>query len=122
VDVVRILIADDHELFRRGLRSLLTSHPGWEVCAEAADGREAVEKTRRFKPDVAILDVNMPNLNGLEATRQIHEEFPQTQVLVVSQHAPQQVLSLALRAGARGFISKEDLARELLGAIDAVTR
>jgi len=86
VTEVKILVADDHELVRRGVRALLESQPGWEVCAESSTGRDAVEKTKRLMPDVVILDLSMPELNGLEATRQIMAAMPRTQVLVLTVH------------------------------------
>src|SRR5437868_13314987 len=98
---VRILIADDHELFRRGLRSLLATRPEWEVCDEAVNGRDAVEKARHLKPDVIVMDITMPVMNGLEATRLIRQEVPESEVLIVSQHDPAQMMKPALDAGAR---------------------
>ena len=88
----RIMIADDHAIVRRGLRSLLETQPGWEVCAEASNGREAVEKAAQFKPDVAVIDIGMPELNGLEATRQIVAMRPQTEVLILTMHQSEEVV------------------------------
>ncbi len=119
---LRILIADDHELVRRGLVALLQSHEGWEICAEAKDGREAVEKSRQLKPDVVILDVGMPNLNGLAATRQLMQLDSELKVIVLTITDSDQVIREALDAGARGFVLKSDAARDLVTAVEAVQR
>lgn len=122
MDSVRILIADDHELFRRGLRSLLATRPEWEVCDEAVNGREAVEKARHLKPDVIVMDVTMPVMNGLEATRLIRQQVPESEVLIVSQHDPAQMMKPALDAGARAYVTKSQVARDLLAAVEVVSR
>lgn len=119
---LRILVADDHEVVRHGVRSLLEGHPGWEVCAEAADGREAVEKAIQLKADVVILDIGMPNLNGLEATRQILRSVPQARVLILTMHESEQVVREVLEAGARGFLLKSDAGRDLVAAVEALQR
>src|ERR1700739_4041808 len=85
---VRIFIAADHEIFRRGLRSLLESHSHWHVCGEAANGQEAIEKVKELKPDVVVLDVTMPRINGLEAAREIRRIVPESKVVILSQHEP----------------------------------
>ncbi|HXZ79871.1 MAG TPA: response regulator transcription factor [Terriglobales bacterium] len=118
----RILIADDHEVVRRGLASLLQGQPDWEVCGEASDGLEAVEKTASLKPDVVILDIGMPNLNGLEATRQVLKNDPKTKVLILTLHDSDQVVREVLDAGARGFLLKSDAARDLVVAVEALRR
>jgi len=118
----RILIADDHEVVRRGLRSLLEGHPGWEICAEAADGRGAVEQTLLLKPDLVILDIGMPNLNGLDAAQQILRSEPRTAVLVLTIDESDQVIREVLNAGARGFVLKSDAARDLVAAVDSLQR
>jgi len=118
----RIFIADDHEVVRKGLCALLQAEQGWEVCGEAADGREATEKIRELKPDVSILDIGMPGLNGLEATRQILKDDPRAKVLVLTFHDSDQVVRDVLNAGARGFLLKSDAARDLVVAIEALRR
>ncbi|HTR48924.1 MAG TPA: response regulator transcription factor [Verrucomicrobiae bacterium] len=117
---VRILLADDHSLVRRGLKDLLESKKGWEVCAEAADGREAVEQAKVHKPDVAILDIGMPHLNGVEATRQIRAASPGTEILILSAHGSEKLAREILQAGGRGYLVKEDADQELLTAVDVV--
>jgi DNA-binding NarL/FixJ family response regulator len=117
---LRILIADDHEVVRRGLLSLLKAHPGWEICGEATDGRDAVEKAAELKPDVVILDIGMPKLNGLDATRRILRERPQISVLVLTIDESEQVIREVLNAGARGFLLKSDAARDLVAAVEAL--
>lgn len=120
--VFRILVVDDHEVVRKGLISLLQSQPDWQVCGEAADGREAVEKAQQLKPDVVILDIGMPSLNGLEATRQILKTNPQARVLILTLHDSDQVVREVLNAGARGFLLKSDAARDLVAAVEALRR
>jgi DNA-binding NarL/FixJ family response regulator len=117
---VRILIADDHELVRRGLRSLLGSRPGWEICGEARDGVEAIEMAKRLRPDLILLDITMPRLNGLEAARVIHREVPRTQILILSQHDKDDMSANAFEAGARGYVSKSDVAHKLFSSMEAV--
>jgi len=116
----RILVADDHEIVRRGLCALLRNQPDWEVCGEAGDGREAVEKVLTLKPEVVILDIGMPNLNGLEATRQILKANPHVKVLILTLHDSNQVVQEVLDAGARGFLLKSDAARDLVAAVEAL--
>lgn len=117
---LRILVADDHEVVRRGLRSLLEAQPGWTVTAECADGRDVIRKSAESKPDVVVLDVAMPNLNGLETTRQLLKMDPRTKVLVLTLHDSEQVIREVLAAGARGFLLKSDAARDLVTAVDAL--
>src|ERR1700746_254041 len=117
---LRILLADDHEIVRRGLCSLLQKHEGWEICGEATDGREAVEKAKQRKPDVMILDVGMPNLNGLDATRQLMQHDPNFKVIVLTITDSDQVIREALDAGARGFVLESDAARDLVSAVEAL--
>jgi len=116
----RILLADDHEIVRRGLSALLQKHEGWEICGEATDGREAVEKARQLKPDVVIVDIGMPNLNGLDATRRLLQQDPNSKVIVLTVTDADQVIREALDAGARGFVLKSDAARDLVSAIEAL--
>jgi DNA-binding NarL/FixJ family response regulator len=117
---LRILIADDHEVARQGIRALLEGHPGWEVCAEAKDGREAVELATNSKPDIVLLDIGMPNLNGLDAARQILAMSPTIRILILTMHDAEQVVREVLAAGARGFVLKSDAARDLVAAVDAL--
>jgi DNA-binding NarL/FixJ family response regulator len=118
--MLRILIADDHEVARRGIRSLLESHPGWDVCAEAKDGRDAVELATSTKPDLVLLDIGMPNLNGLEAARQILATTPNVAILILTMHDSDNVIKEVLRAGARGFLLKSDAGRDLVAAVEAL--
>ncbi|MGC2472832.1 MAG: response regulator transcription factor [Candidatus Sulfotelmatobacter sp.] len=120
--MLRILIADDHEVARSGIRSLLESHAGWEVCAEAKDGREAVELAASTKPDVVLLDIGMPNLNGLEAARQISAMVPGIGILILTMHDSDNMVREVLRAGARGFLLKSDAGRDLVAAVEAIQR
>jgi len=119
---IQILLADDHEVVRKGLRALLESQPGWKVIAEATDGREAVEKARDMHPDVAIVDIGMPSLNGLEATRQIVKKAPRTRVLVLTMHDTNPLIQQVVKAGARGYVLKSDVASDLVSAVDALCR
>ena len=116
-----ILIADDHELFRRGLRNLLESHTEWHVCGEASDGREAVEKACALDPDVILLDVSMPEMNGLDAARLIRKRSPRSQILMISQNDPALIAKTALEAGAKGFIQKSRISQDLAKAIQAIS-
>ena len=117
---LQILIADDHEVARKGIRSLLEIHPGWEVCAEAKDGREAVEYAGTMKPDIFLLDIGMPNLNGLDAARQILAMNPEACILILTIHESEQVVREVLAAGARGFLLKSDAGRDLIAAVEAL--
>jgi DNA-binding NarL/FixJ family response regulator len=117
---LRILIADDHDLMRRGLKSLLESHPGWSICAEAHTGREAVAKAEELRPDIVILDITMPELNGVEAARRILKASPNTEVLVLSVHYSDQLIRDILEAGVRGYIVKSDSDRDLVIAIETL--
>jgi DNA-binding NarL/FixJ family response regulator len=116
----RILIADDHDVARGGIRALLENHSGWQVCGEAKDGRETVELVAKTKPDLILLDIGMPNLNGLEATRQILATAPEALILILTMHDTDQLVREVLRAGARGFLFKSDAGRDLITAIEAL--
>jgi DNA-binding NarL/FixJ family response regulator len=117
---IRIVIADDHEIFRRGLRSLLESREDWQVCGEAVDGQEAVDRVRELKPDVVVLDVTMPRMNGLEAAREIRRQVPDSKVVILSQHEPGLMKQSALAAGAGAYVTKSEVSRELMNAIEQV--
>jgi DNA-binding NarL/FixJ family response regulator len=118
---LRILVADDHELVRRGIRALLRARRGWTVVGEAINGREAVEKATRLKPDVAIVDISMPDLDGLRATRRIREAVPTTEVVVLTMHESDQMVRRVLEAGALGYVLKSDLATHLVKAVKNVS-
>lgn len=118
---LRILLADDHTLVRQGLRKVLEERPEWEVVAEAGDGREAVRQAEEVRPDVAIVDVAMPLLNGIEAVRQIARKAPGTRLLVLSMHADEAYVTQMLRAGAAGYLLKDSADVDLLQAVDAVS-
>ena len=117
---LRILVADDHALIRRGAREVLQSQQGWRVVGEAGNGTEAVEKAKRLKPDVAIVDISMPELDGVQVTRQIRETVPNTKVLVLTMHDSDQVVESALDAGAHGYVLKSDLTACLVKAVKDV--
>ena len=120
--MVRILVAEDHEVMRRGLRDLLLEHQGWEVCAEARNGRDALDLAARLRPDVAVVDIAMPLLNGLQATRYIRKQSPDTEVLIFTQYESGQYVQEALRVGAQGYILKSDAALHLTEAVEALAR
>ncbi len=114
---MRVLVVDDHEFVRRGVRSLLLSQSNYEVCGEAVDGQDALEKARELKPDVIVMDVSMPKLNGLEATRLIRSMLPDSEVLILSQHESSQMLKEAVKAGALGYVVKSAISKDLLTAL-----
>ena len=116
MEPVRLLVADDHEIVRRGLRSLLEAQPGWQVTAEASDGREAVEKAKEMKPDVTVLDISMPSLNGLEAARQMIKNDARAKILILTMHESDPLIREVLDAGARGYVLKSDASRDLVEA------
>jgi DNA-binding NarL/FixJ family response regulator len=118
----RILLADDHPIFRFGLCSLLRSHPSWEVCGEATDGRDAVEKCRQLKPDLLILDICMPKLNGMDAARQILKDNPAQAILVLTAVDSEQVVQDCLAAGVRGWVLKSDGTDDMMTAVEALQR
>jgi len=117
-----ILIADDHAVVRAGLRTLLESRPSWQICAEAADGRDAVEKASKHKPHIAILDIGMPLLNGVEAARQIRKASPATEILILTMHESDDLVQQVVEAGARAYILKDDADRVLLDAVQALSQ
>jgi DNA-binding NarL/FixJ family response regulator len=120
MEPVRLLVADDHEIVRKGLRSLLEAQPGWQVTAEASDGREAVEKAREIRPDVTVLDISMPSLNGLEAARQMIKNDARAKILILTMHESDPLIREVLDAGARGYVLKSDASRDLVTAVNAV--
>jgi DNA-binding NarL/FixJ family response regulator len=119
---LRILIADDHDLMRRGIRTMLTSNPGMEICAEAKTGREAVEEAEKLRPDIAILDIGMPDLNGVEAARRIRKASPGTEILILSLHYSDQLVREIVDAGVRGYVVKSDSDRDLLIAVETLAK
>ena len=119
---MRVLIVDDHEIVRRGVRSLLSVCSECEICGEAVNGEDAIEKTGQLTPDVIVMDISMPKLNGLEATRRIRQLFPQTEVLMLSQHESDEMVRQAFNAGARGYVVKGSIARDLVTALETVSR
>ncbi len=121
MSALRILVADDHEVVRRGVRALLDREPGWTVCGEAEHGREAVQKALDLRPDVVVIDLAMPGLNGLEATRQIRKQVPRTEVLVLTMHDSPAFVRQLLKAGARGCVLKSDAGRSLVEAVRRVS-
>jgi DNA-binding NarL/FixJ family response regulator len=118
---LRILVADDHDILRRGLKQLLTSHANWSICAEARTGREAVSLCEQHRPDVAILDISMPELNGLEATRNIRKGSPSTSVIILSIHFSDRLVKDIVEAGALGYVMKADTDRDLIAAVEAIS-
>ncbi|MEO7368252.1 MAG: response regulator transcription factor [Gemmatimonadaceae bacterium] len=116
----RILIVDDHAVVRRGVRALLESQDGWEVCGEADNGLEAIEKAAELKPDLVVLDVSLPGLNGLDATPQILKASPNTEVLALTMHHSEELVRQVLRSGAKGYVLKSDADHSLVEAIESV--
>jgi DNA-binding NarL/FixJ family response regulator len=118
---LRILVADDHDIIRRGLKDLLTAKPGWEVVAEAKNGREAVALAEQFKPEVVVMDISMPELNGLEASRRIKKQLPKTEIVILTLHFSDQLVHDIVEAGARAYIMKSDADRDLVAAVEALS-
>ena len=119
---MRVLVVDDHEVVRRGVRALIASQSNYEVCGEAVDGQDALAKAHELHPDVIVMDVSMPRLNGLEATHRIRAAMPDSEVLILSQHDSAEMVRQAVKAGARGYVVKSSMARDLMVALDAVGR
>jgi DNA-binding NarL/FixJ family response regulator len=119
---LRVLLADDHELVRRGIRGLLNTKRKWRVVGEAGDGVEAVEKAKKLKPDIVILDIDMPKMNGLEATPRIREAVPHAKIVILTLHESGEMVRRALEAGARALVLKSDLAEGLLTALKEISR
>jgi two-component system, NarL family, response regulator NreC len=122
VKPIRILLADDHTVMRRGLRLLLENRPEFAVVAEAADGREAVQQVGTAHPDVAVLDIAMPNLSGIEAAQRINKEFPHIAIVILSMHSDEGYVLRALKAGAKGYLLKDSAEGDLIDAIKAVSQ
>ena len=118
---LRIMLADDHALVRRGARGLLQSHSGWRVVGEAASGTEAVEMAKKLEPDVAIVDISLPEMDGVQVTRQIRDALPNTKVLVLTMHDSDEVVQNALSAGAHGYVLKSDLTECLVKAVKDIS-
>jgi len=118
----RILVADDHDVVRQGVRALLQTRPGWEVCGEAATGGEAVEKTEKLRPDIVILDIAMPELNGLEAARLIRKARPEVQILVLTMYESEDLVRELLKVGVRGYVLKTDAGSDLIAATEALSQ
>lgn len=118
---LRILVADDHDIIRRGLKQLLSVKPGWEVCGEAKTGREAVAMAEQLRPDVVVLDISMPDLNGLEAARQIHKNSPKMGILILTMHFTDQLVREVVDSGARGYVLKSDADRDLVTAVESIS-
>jgi DNA-binding NarL/FixJ family response regulator len=119
---IRILVVDDHAVVRHGLRTLLSNRPDWMIIDEAEDGIEAVDKANSLRPDVIILDVSMPRMDGLEACRRIRKDVPESEILIVTQHDSAQMMREAMNAGARGFVVKSHVTRDLPAAVEAVSQ
>ena len=117
---VKILLADDHDIVRQGLRNVLEARASWEIVGEAITGREAVEMVERLTPDIVVMDVSMPELNGLEAIRQIVKIAPRTEILVLTMHDTENLVRDVLDAGARGYLLKSDASEQLVPAIEAL--
>src|SRR5690242_2234381 len=120
MDAARILIVDDHAVFRRGVRAILEEQQGWQVVAEASDGRTAIELARLHQPDIVILDIGMPEMNGLEAMRQILRESPVSEILILTLHDSEELAGQVLKLGARGYLVKSDAAKDLVFAVEAL--
>ncbi len=121
VKPLRILIADDHEVVRQGVRTILETQSGWTVVAEAQNGLDAVEHAQKTQPDIALLDISMPQLNGLEAAKKILDLLPETQILILTMHESDELVREVLSAGARGYVLKTDAKRDLVNAVRSLS-
>ncbi len=119
---LRILIADDHDVMREGARAVIERQPGWEVCGMAATGRQAVERAFALEPDIVVMDMSMPELNGLEATRQIKRRLPQTEILIFTAHQIEELIPEAFKAGAKSLVFKSDAHIYLVEAIESLSQ
>jgi len=119
---LRLLVVDDHAVVRRGVRALLESRPGWEICGEAVDGQDAIRKAADLKPDIVVLDISLPGLNGLEATSRILKESPESEVLILTMHHSEELAQQVIKAGARGYVLKSDADQSLVAAIDKLSQ
>jgi DNA-binding NarL/FixJ family response regulator len=119
---LRIVVADDHALMRRGICDLLESEPGWEVAAQATNGREAVDAVARVRPDVLVIDLAMPELNGLTAAREVLHAFPKVEIVLLTMHNTEQTIQEVLKCGARGYVLKSDAEQDLIAAVKAVSQ
>src|SRR5437867_11453877 len=119
---LRILLVDDHEMVRQGLKAVLETHGGWHVCGEATTVRQAVALARALRPQIVVMDVTMPELSGLEATRQIRAALPRTEVLILTMHDSEQLAREVLAAGARGYLLKSDAGHALVSAVEALAQ
>ena len=122
MEELRFVIADDHEIVREGLRSLLEKEPGWKVIAEATNGRDALEKVKELEPDIAVIDIQMPEVDGIETTRLIRESGSRTKVLILTMHESGEMIGRVIDAGARGYIWKADSGTELITGVKALRR
>lgn len=122
MSTLRITLGDDHTIVRQGLRKILEQNPSWQVVAESGDGRDAIRQAVELRPDVAVLDIGMPMLNGIEATRQITRQAPQVAVLILSMHADEPYIVQALQAGARGYLLKDSADADLINGVTAVVQ
>lgn len=119
--VVRILVADDNELIREGLCSLLRQHPAWLVCGEATNGKDAIEKAVMLKPDVILIDVSMPDLNGFEVASRIHQQLPAPKILIVTEHDSRSFAHIEPQPGVSGYVMKSRVGCELIPAVEAAS-
>jgi DNA-binding NarL/FixJ family response regulator len=120
--MIRILLADDHDVMRSGLRTILEARSGWQVCGEAREGHEAVRLVLELEPDIAVIDLAMPDLDGLEVTRQIKKDLPRTEVLIFTMHETENMIRAVIAAGARGYVLKSDAGIKMIEAVESLSR